>query len=84
MLGTSSGSLLVYSIAKGNLEYKIHSGTSQCVSCVSWSEGNLTYAGAEQLILCFDLETRSIKRYVVLLLCNMLQSVILCRSFKVL
>lgn len=62
VLGTSTGSLLVYSIAKGDLECKINSETSQRIGCVSWCEGNAVFAGAENLILRFDLETRAVKR----------------------
>lgn len=61
-LGTSSGSLLLYSIAKADLELKIDSETSQHVGCLSWCEGGVVYSGADNLILCFDLEKRAVKR----------------------
>lgn len=62
MLGTSAGSLLVYSLAKGDLEFKISSETSQRIGCLSWCEGGTVFSGAENLILCFDLESRTVKR----------------------
>lgn len=61
MLGTTSGSLFVYSIAKGELECKIDSGTSQPIVCVTSSEGDV-YTGGDQHILSWDIEEKVVKR----------------------
>lgn len=60
LLGTTSGSLFVYSIAKGELECKIDSGTSQPILCVSSSERDV-YTGGDQYIVSWDIEEKFVK-----------------------
>lgn len=60
-LGTTSGRLLVYSIAKGELMFDIDSGTSKYVSCLS-SFKDTVYSAAEHEVLCWDLSKKCIKR----------------------
>lgn len=62
VLGTSTGSLLVYSIAKGDLDFKINNETSQRINCLSWCEDSTVFSGAENQIICFDLERKAVKR----------------------
>lgn len=62
ILGTNVGSLLIYSIAKANLEYKIDGTTSQPILCISCLK-EIAYSGNDQYILKWDLEERTIKRY---------------------
>lgn len=62
-LGTSSGTLLVYSIVKANVHFNISSDLNQSVTCLSWKNFSpLLAAGVEQYIIFWDLEKRSIKR----------------------
>lgn len=61
-LGTSSGSILLYSIATAQVETTIENDTGHSVSCITWEHSNGVYVGAEQFILQFDLKKRSVKR----------------------
>lgn len=60
-LGTTNGLLLVYSITKGDLDFTINSETSEVINCSSWQSGTEMYSSANQNILCWDLENRSVK-----------------------
>lgn len=62
VLGTSAGSLLVYSLAKGDLDYTITSEAGQRIGCLTWCEGDTVFSGADNLILCFDLEHKVVRR----------------------
>ncbi|CAH0546158.1 unnamed protein product [Brassicogethes aeneus] len=59
VLGTTSGSLLVYSIAKANVECSINSNLSQGITCISIDEANKAYTGADQDVLVWNLTKRS-------------------------
>jgi len=62
-LGTTSGSIFCYSIAKGDLDFTIK-GNNLSIACISWCEGALLFTGDEQTVICWDIEKRRIKRYV--------------------
>lgn len=62
MLGTTSGLLLNYSIAKGELDFTIDSKTNQAISCLSWQSGVEVYSAVEQNVVSWDLQKKAIKR----------------------
>lgn len=54
----------MYSLAKANLEYKVDGITSQSILCISCLK-DIAYSGTDQYILKWDLEERTVKRYVI-------------------
>lgn len=61
-LGTSSGSLMVYSLSTTEVETTINSATSHSLTCLTWDKSNGIYAGAEQHVLQFDIKQKCVKR----------------------
>ncbi|ELT88135.1 hypothetical protein CAPTEDRAFT_102327 [Capitella teleta] len=62
-IGTTSGSLLLYSINKGSLHSELNGGHTDQVHCVCWSsEGQRLFSSSEdQHIIEWSLETASVK-----------------------
>lgn len=61
-LGTRTGLLFMYSIAKGDVLYSIDSKTSQSVSCLSWQEGDVLYSALDQFVVSWNLGNRTVQR----------------------
>lgn len=62
VLGTTSGIVLVYSIAKAQIDFSIDSNTNSQVNCLSAANDNLLYSGADQNILEWNLKKKELKR----------------------
>ncbi|XP_066254470.1 WD repeat-containing protein 43 [Euwallacea similis] len=61
VLGTTSGILLIYSLTKGAIEYTIDSKTNTQVNCVSITSNSLSYSGADQNILEWNLKNKELQ-----------------------
>ncbi|ERL83325.1 WD repeat-containing protein 43-like [Dendroctonus ponderosae] len=61
ILGTTSGIILIYSIAKGGIENTINSNTNLPVNCLSAVNDHLLYSGADNNILEWNIKDRNIK-----------------------
>ncbi|XP_050312161.1 WD repeat-containing protein 43 [Anthonomus grandis grandis] len=61
ILGTTSGIVLIYSIAKANVEYTVDSSTGSQVNCLSVNSNGILYSGADQNILEWNLKKKEIQ-----------------------
>ncbi|XP_018566878.1 WD repeat-containing protein 43 [Anoplophora glabripennis] len=60
VLGSTSGLLLVYSIANANLECTINSQTSQSINCLSTIDSSIVYSGADQDVFIWNLQKQKL------------------------